>query len=108
MTFRLGEGTVYILDPVDDLTFTHECEFVNSSGQWRKAYVFRWLQVARHFKVSTRGMVTNQLDGKPVADALPAGQTMGARHPFPGACKRRAPAAAEQGRGGCVVLAYLV
>ena len=69
---------VHVLDPVeDDLTFTHECEFVTgpgAGGQWRKAFVFRWLQVARQFKVSTRGMVVPAAtDDKPRADVLPAG-----------------------------------
>ena len=79
MTFRLGMGTVYVLDPLDDLTFTHGCEFVTgpggAGGQWRKAFVFfRWLQVARQFKVSTRGMVVPAAtDDKPRADVLPAG-----------------------------------
>ena len=49
-TWRLDWGTVCVLDPTDDLTMTHEALFVNKeTGHVRKAWVFRWLQSARHF-----------------------------------------------------------
>ena len=44
-TVSLGPKTAYVLDPVDDVTFTHEAAFAKgANGKWRKACVFRWLQ----------------------------------------------------------------
>ena len=57
-TVSLGAGTAYVLDPVDDVTFTHKAAFAKgTNGKWRKAYVFRWLQAEKNFYADTGGMV---------------------------------------------------
>ena len=62
-TVSLGPGTAYVLDPVDDLTFTHEAAFAKgANGKWRKAYVFRWLHAEKDFYADTRGMVVHTGD----------------------------------------------
>jgi hypothetical protein len=39
-TVSFGPETAYVLDPVDDVTFTHEAAFAKgANGKWRKAYV---------------------------------------------------------------------
>ena len=59
-TVSLGPGTTYVLDPVDDLTFTHEAAFAKgANGKWRKAHVFRWLQAEKDFYADTGGMVVH-------------------------------------------------
>jgi hypothetical protein len=41
---------VSILDPIDDLTWTHEAHFAKDErGLMRKAWAFRWLQSAKLF-----------------------------------------------------------
>ena len=62
-TVSPGPGTTYVLDPVDDLTFTHEAAFAKgANGKWRKAYVFRWLQAEKDFYADTGGMVVHTGD----------------------------------------------
>ena len=57
-TVSLGAGTAHVLDPVDDVTFTHKAAFAKgTNGKWRKAYVFRWLQAEKNFYADTGGMV---------------------------------------------------
>ena len=51
-TMRLGPGTLFILDPVDDVHFTHEAHFDFTFGEddgVRIAYVFRHCQQVHMF-----------------------------------------------------------
>ena len=59
-TVSLGAGTAYVIDPVDDVKFTHEAAFAKgANAKWRKAYVFRWLQAKKDFYADTGGMVVH-------------------------------------------------
>ena len=52
-TLRLGPGTIFILDPVDDVHFTHEAHFDFGFGDddgVRIAYVFRHCQKHEMFR----------------------------------------------------------
>ena len=52
-TMRLGPGTLFILDPLDDVHFTHEACFdpaFGDDGGVRIAYVFRHCQQLHHFR----------------------------------------------------------
>jgi len=75
-TFTLDNGTISVLDPIDDLTFTHEAFFAKGTdGKLRRAWVFRWLQAAERFYADTGGTVLSaqheaQLKGKQRADAV--------------------------------------
>jgi hypothetical protein len=70
----LGPGTIFILDPWDDLFFTHEAAFEAwleqekevGESEWREAFVFRHLQsllpfhadpVHKHARVKTADIV---------------------------------------------------
>lgn len=47
---KLGAGTLLVFSPVDDLFFTHEAWFFDTStGTHRLAFVFRWLTQVRTF-----------------------------------------------------------
>ena len=62
-TVSLGPRTTYVLDPVDDLTLTHEVAFAKGANRkWRKAYVFRWLKVEKDLYVDMGGMVVHTGD----------------------------------------------
>ena len=73
-TFTLDNGTISVLDPIDDLTFTHKAFFAKGTdGKLRRAWVFRWLQAPERFYADTGGTVLSaqhekQLQGKPRAD----------------------------------------
>ena len=67
--FPCGDGTVSVLDPVDDLLLTHEVFFKFDDKEeprnvYRFGLAFRWLQSARDFYVDTCGM---RLDKKALA-----------------------------------------
>eukprot|EP00964_Phaeocystis_antarctica_P021826 scaffold12118_cov75-Phaeocystis_antarctica.AAC.2 len=64
----LGEGTLSILDPVDDLVFKHGASFagefsltaVDGDPQWwRKGWTMRWLQAPNDFYAATGTMRLN-------------------------------------------------
>jgi len=79
---RAGPGTISILDPVDDLTFTHEAtkfEIVGVDGEpaswWRVAGTWRWLQAAEDFYSDTGGLrltksKAEKIGGQPRADEV--------------------------------------
>ena len=62
---RLGPGTLFVFDPVDDLFFTHEAECVRpfeaspdspiGETGWREAWVFRLLGSLRPFHLPEEG-----------------------------------------------------
>ena len=62
---ELCGGTLSILDPVDDLVFTHGAKFSGNfrisavdgdRSWWRKGWTFRWLQAPEDFYEDTRGL----------------------------------------------------
>ena len=53
----LGAGTLLVFSPVDDLFFCHEAFFVSHRGNYRMAFVFRWLSQTRKFSTETGKMV---------------------------------------------------
>ena len=79
---RAGPGTISILDPVDDLTFTHEAakfDIVGVDGKpaswWRVAATWRWLQAAEDFYSDTGGLrltksKAEKIGGQPRADEV--------------------------------------
>lgn len=55
--FECDNGTVSILDPVDDLLMTHEATFTRKKGNgYRIGWCFRWLQGQGDFYTKTCGM----------------------------------------------------
>ena len=64
--FQCGEGTVSVLDPIDDLLMTHgaafeQCTLESNHSGYRLGFTIRWLQSAKDFYVDTCGMrVDNQ------------------------------------------------
>ena len=53
----LGAGTLLVFSPVDDLFFCHEAFFGDHKGNYRLAFVFRWLSQVRKFSTETGKMV---------------------------------------------------
>ena len=54
----LGAGTLLVFSPVDDLFFCHEVFFAEQhKGNYRLAFVFRWLSQVRKFSTETGKMV---------------------------------------------------
>ena len=54
----LGAGTLLVFSPVDDLFFCHEAFFEEPhKGNYRLAFVFRWLSQVRKFSTETGKMV---------------------------------------------------
>ena len=53
----LGAGTLLVFSPVDDLFFCHEAFFGDAAGNYRLAFVFRWLSQVRKFSTETGKMV---------------------------------------------------
>ena len=61
----LGEGTLSVLDPVDDLVYKHGAQFVGEHSLtavdgdlrwWRKGWTMRWLQAPNDFYAATGTM----------------------------------------------------
>ena len=54
----LGAGTLLVFSPVDDLFFCQEVFFAEQhKGNYRLAFVFRWLSQVRKFSTETGKMV---------------------------------------------------
>ena len=55
--FECDNGTVSILDPVDDLLMTHEATFTRKKGNgYQIGWCFQWLQGQGDFYTKTYGM----------------------------------------------------
>ena len=81
---QCGAGTVSVLDPVDDLVFTHGAKFAGlyafgkegaQPSWWRKAWTIRWLQAEHDFYAGTRGLrmtdaLVRKRVGKPRSDVV--------------------------------------
>ena len=53
---RLGDWTISVLDPIDDMLMLHSIQWEDGEGDetgWRVAYVYRWLEEARDYNAET-------------------------------------------------------
>lgn len=69
-TTRLGPGTLFILDPLDDVHFTHECHFEFAFADevgMRVAIAMRHCQRIHHFRTAPGGKRQISVDPQTVA-----------------------------------------
>ena len=72
---KLEKYDVSVLDPIDDLTWTHGAVFVKDElGNVRRGWAMRWLQSQQPFFADTGGLrlnehYVNKLSGLPKSDA---------------------------------------